>query len=310
MNGPTSVREKSEGPCRRRERRANALTTASESAGDSEFNMYVSKTNNTEKDDWRFEDFEFERPEGRSIETLFGVIEACVVNKVTTARLRRLAREIMLDGLKTDSTNERDLAVLKKPSALCAASMCTAELLTWGLEEIDDCPLRPEEMLNDHLKMHTSCSRDCYVWRLYNVAKNGYSLSNKEFRVRRINRNHPPFDFFGEYSQASLDKQLNIAGAVEDARAGEVLHMNPLLSVIRNSDLYRASAAGIVVCDEFSLTQANALLDAPIKVRVCLDAGANGQNEAQPDFPFSYASINDAISLMTPGVLYGKAGSI
>ena len=144
------------------------------------------------------------------------------------------------------------------------------------------------------------------MWRLYNVAKNGYSLSNKEFRVRRINRNHPPFEFFGECSQASLDKQLNIAGAVEDARAGEVLHMNPLLSVIRNSDLYRASAAGIVVCDEFSLTQANALLDTPIKVRVCLDAGANGQNEAQPDFPFSYASINDAISLMTPGCYMAK----
>jgi hypothetical protein len=33
---------------------------------------------------------------------------------------------------------------------------------------------------------------------------------------------------------------------------------------------------------------------------------ASGQNEAQPDFPFSYASINDAISMMTPGCYMAK----
>lgn len=272
----------------------------------SELNIYVSKINNTEKDDSRFEDFQFERPDGPSIQALFRIIEACLENKVTTARLRRLAREVMLDSLKVDSSMGKEMEILRKPSALCAESMCTAELLTWGLEEIDDCPLRPEEMLKDHSRMHATCTSDCYFWRLYNVARNGYSLSNKDFRVKKMNRNHPPFDYYGECSQASLDKQLNIAGAVEDARAEELLHMNPLLTVIRNSDIYRASTVGINVVDESSLMSANAVLDPPIKVRVCLDAGANGQNEAQPDFPFTYASINDAVSLMTPGCYMAK----
>jgi hypothetical protein len=185
----------------------------------------------------------------------------------------------MLNGLKSDRLREGELNILRKPSALCAASMCKSELLTYGSEVIDDCPLKPEEMLKDHLLMHAGCTRVCYVWRLYNVAKNGYSLSNKGFKVRKVNRNHPPFDYYGECSQASLDKQLNIAGAVEEVRRDEMLHMNPLLSVIRNSDLYRASAAGIDVFDEFSLTCANAVLDPPIKVRVCLDAGASKWTE-------------------------------
>lgn len=212
----------------------------------------------------------------------------------------------MLSELRTDVKTVRESEVLKKPSALCASSMCTGELLTWGSETIGDCPLKPEEMLKDHLLMHGTCTESCYIWRLYNVAKNGYSLANKRFKVRKINKNHPPFDFYGECSQASLDKQLDIAGAVEEAPRNTQLHLNPLLSVIRNSDLYRASAAGFEVFDESSLMKANSVLDPPIKVRVCLDAGANGQNEAQPDFPFSYASINDAVSMMTLGCYMAK----
>lgn len=306
MISPTSVREKTEGPSRRRERRANELTTAIVKAEVSNLNRNLNKINNTEKDDSRFEDFHFERPQTPTIVALFRIIEVCVLNKVTTGRLRRLAREVMLNELKSDCLRDRELEVLSKPSALCASSMCTAGLLTWGSEEIDDCPLRPEEMLKDHLRMHPGCSKDCYVWRLYNVAKYGYSLSNKRFRMKQIKRNHPPFDYFGECSQASLKKQLDIAGAVEEVPHGAVLFINPLLSVIRNSDLYRASSIGIEVHDESSLMKANALLDPPIKVRVCLDAGASGQNLAQPDFPFSYASINDAISMMTPGCYMAK----
>ena len=86
----------------------------------SDLNIYVSKINNIEKDDLRFEDFEYERPETARIGALFAVIEACVINKVTSARLRRLAREVMLNGLKSDCVRERELNVLRKPSALCA----------------------------------------------------------------------------------------------------------------------------------------------------------------------------------------------
>ena len=149
----------------------------------SEQNNYVFKTNNSALDDSRFEDFNFERPEAPKISALFRIIEVCVLNKVTTARLRRLAREVMLSELRTDVKTVRESEVLKKPSALCASSMCTGELLTWGSETIGDCPLKPEEMLKDHLLMHGTCTESCYIWRLYNVAKNGYSLANKRFKV-------------------------------------------------------------------------------------------------------------------------------
>ena len=49
----------------------------------SDLNIYVSKINNTEKDDLRFEDFEYERPEAARIGALFAVIEACVLNKAS-----------------------------------------------------------------------------------------------------------------------------------------------------------------------------------------------------------------------------------
>ena len=39
---------------------------------------------------------------------------------------------------------------------------------------------------------------------------------------------------------------------------------------------------------------------------MCLDAGACGQNSSQPDFPFSYASIQDAVAMMTPGCFMAK----
>ena len=140
---------------------------------------------------------------------------------------------------------------------------------------------------------------------MYNVARCGWSLPNKAFKHKKISKNHPPFDDFGRFSQESLAKQLSVAGAVEEVD-GRSLILNPLLSVLRNSDLWRAHCVGLNVVDADSLERANELLDVPIKLRVCLDAGASGQNLSQPDFPFSYASIQDAVALLTPGCFMAK----
>ena len=157
--------------------------------------------------------------------------------------------------------------------------------LTAGSCPISDCDLNPEMMRHDHLRMHSDCTDACYFWRLYNVARCGWSLPNKAFKHKKISKNHPPFDDFGRFSQESLTKQLSVAGAVEEVD-GRSLILNPLLSVLRNSDLWRAHCVGLNVVDEDSLERANELLDVPIKLRVCLDAGASGQNLSQPDFPF------------------------
>jgi hypothetical protein len=236
----------------------------------------------------------------------FSVIEACIANNITSAHLRRVARRSIRDELRAMKGMSKEAKILSKPSALCVAEMASDVNMTYGEDAILDCPLRPDEMRIDHLRMHCDCSAECYFWKLYNVAKNGWRLPNRRYRIKVIKKNHPPFDYFGSCSQDSLAKQLDVAGAVEDVPPGEPVHINPMLSVIRNSDLYRASEVGFDVKDEASLLAANEVLNPPIKVRVCLDAGANGQNEAQPDFPFSYASINDAIALMTPGCYMAK----
>lgn len=253
-----------------------------------------------------FEDFKFERPSAPHMRAQFSVVEACIANNVTSAHLRRVARRFIREELRTVKGMGKEAKILSKPSALCVAEMVTDVNMTYGDEAISDCPLKPDEMRKDHLWMHGSCTADCYFWKLYNVAKNGWRLPNTRYRLKIIKKNHPPFDYFGSCSQTSLAKQLDVAGAVEDVPPGDTVFINPMLSVIRNSDLYRASEVGFDVKDEASLLAANAVLEPPIKVRVCLDAGANGQNGAQPDFPFSYASINDAIALMTPGCYMAK----
>lgn len=228
------------------------------------------------------------------------------MQKLSSTQLRREARRTILRELESSNDRPKDILTLKKPSALRVSEMASPVILTSGKEAIHDSPLKPSEMRRDHLLMHPDCSSECYFWRLFDVADKGWRLPNMQYTIRRILRNHAPFTYFGKCSQLSLAKQLDVAGAVEDAPINEPCYLNPMLSVIKNSDLYRASIVGIDVVDESSLLAANEILDPPIKLRVCLDAGANGQNAAQPDFNFSYANLNDAVALMTPGCYMAK----
>ena len=253
-----------------------------------------------------FEDFQFELPAVPKITALFQIIEACFQNKITSGQLRREARRSILLDMQASNDFRNEVLILKKPSALCASEMADARIMVSGREAIDDCPLRPLEMRDDHLKMHHSCSPLCYFWRLFQVADKGWCLPNMTYKPRRGLKNHAPSDYFGSCSQVSLAKQLDVAGAVEDVPHNELLYVSPMLSVLKNSDLYRASTVGINIVDEKSLLAANAILDPPVKLRVCLDAGANGQNAAQPDFPFSYANLSDAIALMTTDCYMAK----
>ena len=254
-----------------------------------------------------FIDFKFEYPTSLALRRTYRIIEICVEKRVTSLQLRRLARQLIKESLRKQGCEFSGLEYvsLSKPSALQASEMCSEIILTAGACPITDCNLRPEVMRRDHLNMHLDCTDACYFWRLYNVARCGWSLPNKGFKIKRIKDNHPPFKNFGSFSQESLDKQLSVAGAVEEVD-GRGLTINPLLSVVRNSDLWRAHGVGLNVIDEARLSEANVMLETPIKVRVCLDAGASGQNESQPDFPFSYASIQDAVALLTPGCFMAK----
>ena len=118
--------------------------------------------------------------------------------------------------------------------------------------------------------------------------------------------NHKPFIQFGALSDLALEKQFLSSGACAplpmpyptNSRTRPIF--SPLLSVIRNSDLWRASIIGIEVKDGESLAAANVSLSPPIKLRICLDVSSSGLNEAMPDFPFSYASLEDGLAMITP----------
>ena len=255
-----------------------------------------------------FCDFKFQYPSSLELRRIYRVIENCVAKGITSLQLRRLARNLIKSELMNGSDGSvRDgLVSLGKPSALCASEMCSDIILTAGCVPLSDCNLNSEAMQEDHLRMHTDCTAECYFWRLYEVARCGWRLPNPEFKVKRVTRNHPPFIAFGNFSQESFDKQMSVAGAVEEVPVGDRLVLNPLLSVIKNCDLFRAHCVGVNVVDEASLREGMVRLDSAIKVRVCWDAGASGQNSGQPDFPFSYASIQDVSWLFYGKIRFGS----
>ena len=188
-------------------------------------------------------------------------------------------------------------------------AMVSPIIFTPGSVPISDCPLRPDLMYEDHARYHSSCSSSCYIHRLVAVAANGWRLTFRRDRpVNIMSRsfNHKPFVQFGALSEAALEKQFLNSGACAPLPIPHPVNsrtrpiFSPLLSVIRNSDLWRASVLGISVTDSESLAAANNQLIPPIKLRICLDVSSSGLNDAMPDFPFGYASLEDGLAMITP----------
>ena len=243
-------------------------------------------------------------PTTEAISELHGIISTLNSVSISTASLRRHARDFIraaLPGFKPAAM---------RPAMPDVEAMVSPIIFTAGASRISDCPLRPDLMYEDHLRYHANCSPTCYIHRMTAVAANGWRLTFRHDRPIRIcsrSFNHKPFVQFGSLSDIALEKQFLNSGACAplplplstNSRLRPVF--SPLLSVIRNSDLWRASVAGVRVQDGESLAAANALLEPPIKLRICLDVSSSGINDAMPDFPFSYAALEDGLALITPG---------
>ena len=258
-----------------------------------------------------FKDFKFEYPTSLALRRTYRIIEICVEKRVTSLQLRRLARQLIKESLRKQGCEFSGLEYvsLSKPSALQACEMCSEIVLTAGACPITDCNLRPEVMRRDHLNMHLDCTDACYFWRLYNVARCGWSLPNKGFKIKRIKDNHPPFQHFGSFSQESLDKQLSVAGAVEEVD-GRGLTINPLLSVVRNSDLWRAHGVGLNVVDEASLQEANGLLERnSYQSESLLGCWCEWSERKSTRFPVLLCFDSGCCSAVDSRVFHGQAGS-
>jgi hypothetical protein len=198
---------------------------------------------------------------------------------------------------------------IDKPHASDVAAMASPIIMTAGSVPVRDSPLRPDQMEADHLAMHKDCDESCYIWRLLPVARNGWDLSDRRYRHRTL-PNHPPFVRFGQFSDRAIEKQIAGSSAIADASLEPVgnIQTNPLLSVIRSSDILLSKLlTNITITDEGTMAQVNEILGPrEIKLRVCLDLSSSGMNDMQPPFPFSYASPEDAASMMTPGCWMAK----
>ena len=235
------------------------------------------------------------------------------LNKVTVSSsyLRRMARGFIRLALSPQSN------VPPRPAMPDASAMASAVILTHGCVALTDCPLNPSSIYADHREHHLDCNSSCYIHRLVAVARYGFEIRKDAVPGVRSPKsrlfNHPPFNLFGSLSDAALSKQIIQSGACRLLPPGSAkssrrsnLIFSPLLTLIRNSDLWRAAAVGVEVVDEQSLVAVNAVLDPPIKLRACIDLASSGINELQPNFPFAYCSLDDALALVNPGCWMAK----
>ena len=254
-------------------------------------------------------------PSSAKSRTLHSISSTLNQKPVSFTSLRRAARGF----IKLSLGRSPALHLQGRPTMPDPAAMCSPVLLLAGPRPLTDCPLNPDIILSDHRRHHQSCNKDCYIHLLVNVARCGFHI-NRVHRskpatrcLRSLRFNHAPFNAFGTASDAALAKQVLQCGATRVIPVTELTNgqekkfiFSPLLSVIRNTDLWRASIVGIDVKDEFSLGSANAVLDPNIKIRACLDLTSSGVNATQPEFPFYYMSLDDAIAQVTPNCWMAK----
>ena len=242
----------------------------------------------------------------RFIELVSNIIKS----QPSSTRLRRACRSIIIKDLQLRGAKVP--LSLSKPRALHVEEMAHSSIMTAGNTALEDCPLRPDRMLSDHLAMHPECGPSCYFWLLHGVAARGWKLPNAHYH-HRGRENHEQYVLYGEHSRQSLLKQLGGSDAIMDNSVYRLknVKLNPLLSVVKSSDKLRSKLfTGERIYDEASLTRANVALAAigepEVKVRVCLDLSAGGMNKGQPNFPFGYVSPDDVASLMSRGCFMAK----
>jgi Reverse transcriptase (RNA-dependent DNA polymerase) len=239
-----------------------------------------------------------------------GLIRVVLENQPSATKLKSICKKIIIDDLRARGV--RPPLSLVKPHALNPREMATAIVCSHGKRPLTDCPLRADVILADHLRVHRDCDGSCYIHLLCAVARCGFSLTNRGYRHRE-QANHPPFVNFGQHSVKALEKQLGASDAIVECPDGTIdgakLKTNALLSVVKSSQVLEAKLkTGIDIVDEHSLSLVNEslALPKPITVRVCLDLSGSGLNAAQPSFPFTFATPNEAASMMTPGCWMAK----
>ena len=250
-----------------------------------------------------FADFDVNWPTSQETSSLASLIHTILLHPISSASLRRFGRQFIYESLHSP------IPLLQKAHMPDPQAMCSPKILTWGRAPLTDCPLNPDKILESHQLHCTSCSPSCYIHRLVNVARCGWSLPRKKnLPVRGRRSNHSRFTEFDPASTVALETQILSSKACEPIEQ-KVEHsrlFHPLLTVIKNTDIWRAHEIGVVLDSAASLAQVNSQLAEPIKLRICLDTSCTGLNESQPDFPFCYTGIDEAISYMTPNCWMAK----
>jgi len=193
-----------------------------------------------------FTDFDIDWPTSSDIYPLSSLITSLLLHPISSANLRRAGRKLIHASLFSH------IPILRKAQMPDPNSMCSSRILTWGRQPLTDCPLRPDKILESHLKHCTDCSDTCYIHRLCNVARYGWSLPRKDglhLRHHHHKTNHAKFIDFDPASSTALETQILSSSACEPINLSKssMYHcvFHPLLTVIKSTDIWRAHEVGI-----------------------------------------------------------------
>jgi len=175
--------------------------------------------------------------------------------------------------------------------------------------------------VDEMIKLHCECCRECKdglkegcrFWRMSRCISHGWKVPIHSELVQEKYKqkgNYPSATKYSESFDAEIAKMLD-NGVIRIAGEDMKGLVSPMSAVVKNSDILRAKTlVQVDIVDQDSLREANeklmAIGEKKIKTRTAVDLTATGINRASDKPPFSYASIQDALKLVSRGCWLGK----
>ena len=255
------------------------------------------------------------------IAALFEAI--CTKKSFSVSFMRRFSLRFMSTFASTQLDDtliiHRSSAPLK-PSALDVEAMAQGGTFDPGpLDFVAESPLHPDAWLAFHIDTCFTCSdptnpNACYFEKLDRCLRHGWNprLTGPIIPRRPYTGNYPPAQqHFWPAVDSDIAKLLHSGAIVALDSSSSGTCYTPLNCVLKNSDRQRALAVtGLNIRDADTLATINAILasagQAPVKVRTVFDVTATGVNAVMETPPHSLPSIDDHLSIVTPGCFLVK----
>jgi hypothetical protein len=203
------------------------------------------------------------------------------------------------------------------PNHLSARDMFDERLFRCGDVPVES-PLQPEVMASFHRTICRSCRAHgdidpgCYFRRMLDCIIYGWNppIHRPDIKPRANLKNSKNASVYSVQMKKEF-QMMQDHGVVELAREDQVICINPMGAVVKNSDKQRAKTlVHVNVVDSDSLQEASDRLVAigqpKIKCRISTDCTGSGLNGASNSPRFAYSSISQALRLVEREGYMGK----